>query len=400
MAAGTGWANVAAMIPAEPSRTRTLWFVAGEASGDHHAAALARELGARVPGLRLRGLGGPELAAVAEGGTENWIGEAAVVGLVEVLRKYGYFRRRFAAAKGEILATRPEAVVLVDYPGFNLRLAKALRAAGFPGRIIFYISPQVWAWNRGRIPKMARWLDLMLCIFPFEKALYEASGLRTEFVGHPLVDALAEARATRPAREEGLVALLPGSRGREVRLIFPPMLAAAKLLRAEDESLRFAAAAAGPERAAEMRRWRDAAGFDERSLPVQEGGARRLMQRAAAGWVASGTATVEAALLGLPHAIAYRVAPMTYVVGKALIRVPHLGMVNVLAGREVVREFIQGECRPELLAEEMRRLLHGEVYRETQLTAAAEVVGTLGPGGAAARAAEAVIREMGWKAAD
>ena len=385
------------MTSIEPIQPHDLWVVAGEASGDHHAATLVRELKARVPGLRLRGLGGPELAAAANQSTEDWIGQAAVVGLVEVLRKYGYFRRKFRRAKDEILALRPEAVVLVDYPGFNLRLAKALRAAGFPGRIIFYISPQVWAWNRGRIPKMARWLDLMLCIFPFEKALYEASGLRTEFVGHPLMDALAEARRNPPPREERLVALLPGSRGREVRLIFPPMLAAAKILRAEEPTLRFAAAAAGPERAAEMRRWRDEAGFDEEACAVTVGDARRLMQTAAAGWVASGTATVEAAFFGLPYAIAYRVAPLTYLAAKAVIRVPHLGMINVLAGLELVKEFIQGQCRPDLLADEMRRLLHGGVYREAQLTAAAEVVASLGPGGAAARAAEAVIGELGWR---
>ena len=370
---------------------RALYVVVGEPSGDHHAAAVLRELAALDPELQFAGLGGPEMRAVPRGdGIRDWCDQAAVVGLWEVIKKYGYFRGEFERALETILATQPVAVLLVDYPGFNLRLAKALRAGGWKRPILYYISPQVWAWNRGRIPKMAKLLDVMLCIFPFEKALYESSGLRTEFVGHPMIDALAAKRVTEPRRDK-LVALLPGSRRREVRKIFPPMLEAARLLKRDQPNLHFAAAAASSARHEEMRATRDAIGWGEDDCAILAGDAHRLMQIATMGMVASGTATVEAAYFGLPHLIAYRVAALTYVVGRALIRVDHLGMINVLAGREVVREFIQSDCTPERLAAESTRLLDDVEYRRVQVESLAQVVSTLGPGGAARRTAAAIL---------
>jgi lipid-A-disaccharide synthase len=370
---------------------RTLYVVVGEPSGDHHAAAVLHELAALDPELQFAGLGGPEMRAVPRGdGIRDWCDQAAVVGLWEVIKKYGYFRGEFERALEMILATQPVAVLLVDYPGFNLRLAKALRARGWKRPILYYISPQVWAWNRGRIPKMAKLLDVMLCIFPFEKALYESSGLRTEFVGHPMIDALAAKRVTEPRRDD-LVALLPGSRRREVRKIFPPMLEAARLLKRDQPNLHFAAAAASSARLEEMRAARDAIGWGEDDCAILAGDAHRLMQVATMGMVASGTATVEAAYFGLPHLIAYRVAALTYVVGRAVIRVDHLGMINVLAGREVVREFIQSNCTPERVAAESARLLNDAEYRRVQVDSLAQVVATLGPGGAARRTAEAIL---------
>ena len=370
---------------------RVLFVVAGEPSGDHHAAAVMRELAARDPELDFAGLGGPLMHTVPRAsGIRDWCDEAAVVGLWEVIKKYGYFRAEYARALEDIRSSQPAAVMLVDYPGFNLRLAQALRKAGWTRPILYYISPQVWAWNRGRISKMARLLDLMLCIFPFEKALYEKSGLRTEFVGHPMVDALA-AKRTAEIRGMDLVALLPGSRRREVRKIFPPMLEAARLLKYTHPSLRFAAAAASAARLDEMRAAREALGWGEAECAITTGDAHRLMQIATVGMVASGTATVEAAYFGLPHLIAYRVAALTYWVGRIVIRVDHLGMINVLAGREVVREFIQRDCTPSALATEATRLLDDAEYRGAQVCSLAEVVATLGPGGAARRTAEAIL---------
>ena len=237
---------------------------------------------------------------------------------------------------------------------------------------------------------MAKLLDLMLCIFPFEQALYGKSGLRTEFVGHPMVDALT-ARRTGEPRVSDLVALLPGSRRREVRKIFPPMLEAARQLKITHPLLRFAAAAASAARVDEMRATRDALGWGEAECAITIGDAHRLMQIATIGMVASGTATVEAAYFGLPHLIAYRVALLTYWVGRMVIRVDHLGMINLLAGREVVREFIQPECTPSALATEAARLLDEGAYRDAQVRSLAEVVATLGPGGAARRTAEAIL---------
>ncbi len=378
---------------AESGGTRNapvLYVVAGESSGDHHAAAVLRELRRLQPDVLLVGRGGPELSALSDGRIRNWSDEAAVVGLWEVIKKYGYFRREFRATIDEIGVYRQLTVFLVDYPGFNLRLARALRRRDMRGQIVYYISPQVWAWNRGRIGKIAKLVDVMLCIFPFEKQLYENvknSTMVTEFVGHPMIDALASDRVPESRRAD-LVALLPGSRRREVRKIFPPMLEAAQILRRERPQLKFAAAAASALRCDEMRAVRDAAGWTEDECPIEVGTAHHLMQSSSAGMVASGTATVEAAYFGLPHLIAYRVAPLTYVVGRAVIRVAHLGMINVLADREVVREYLQGECTAEKLAAETRRLLDDAGYRAAQVNALAEVIATLGPGGAARRAAE------------
>ena len=189
----------------------TIYFVAGEVSADNHAAALMRSLRVLDPELKFIGRGGPQMQQVAGARIKNWIGDAAVLGLWEVLRKYGYFREQFRQTLNEIQESKPDAVILIDYPGFNLRVARSLRKQSHRHKTVYYISPQVWAWNRGRIPKMARWLDLMLCIFPFEKPLYEQSGLRTEFVGHPIVEQMARDRVP-VARDPLLLGLFPGSR--------------------------------------------------------------------------------------------------------------------------------------------------------------------------------------------
>jgi lipid-A-disaccharide synthase len=328
-----------------------LFVVAGETSGDAHAARLVAELRELEPDLRVSGLGGPRLHALSDG-VEDWTEEAAVIGLWDVLRRYGWFRRKFNAALGRVAETHPDAVLLVDYPGFNLRLAKSLQLQRPPLKIIYYISPQVWAWNRGRIPRMARWLDRMLCIFPFEKELYERSGLPADFVGHPLVEELHPPPPE--ARDPDLIALLPGSRRREIRKIFPAMLEAAREVAARRPATRFAAAAMNGDHRSAMEQMAAAAG-----VPVAIGlrNARELMETAAAGLVASGTATLEATLLGLPYALVYKVSWITYVPARMVIKVPYLGMANLLAGRPVVKEFIQSAAQPAAMAAEMLRLL-------------------------------------------
>ena len=358
--------------------------MAGEASGDARGAELMRALRGRDGTLEFFGAGGGEMRALAGGAFLDWADEA-VVGLWDVLKKYGYFKRRFDGMLADIGLVAPAALILIDYPGFNLRLAKAVRARFPQVKIIYYISPQVWAWNRGRIPKMARMLDLMLCIFPFEQPLYEKSGLKTIFVGHPMVDSFA-AKKTGLPREGKLVGLFPGSRAKEVSKIFPVMVEAARLLRASDATLRFEAAAASPQLETMMRAI--AGGDDWIRFAVRD--SHGLMQRAAAGMVASGTATLEAAYFGMPLVILYKVAWLTWVVGKRLVRVPFLGMPNILAEREIAREFLQDAARPEVVADEMRRLLTNETARATIVCALASVTEKLGEPGAAVRAAEAI----------
>jgi lipid-A-disaccharide synthase len=334
-----------------------LFVIAGETSGDTHAAALLSELRTLCPDLHISGLGGPKLHAMSTD-VGDWTHDAAVVGLWDVLRRYGYFRQQFRETLDRIAREKPDAVLFVDYPGFNLRLAKALQPQRPNTKLLYYISPQVWAWNRARIPRMAHWLDRMFCIFPFEKDLYEKSGLHTDFVGHPMVAKLQILGDE--ARNPNLFALLPGSREREVRKMFPVMLAAAKIILARRPHTVFASAASSEKLQALMRDMATQAGV---GCEIGLRNARDLMQSAAAGLVASGTATLEATLCGLPYALVYKVSPLTYLAGRTVIKVPHLGMANLLTGKEIVKEFIQQDATPTALASEGMLLLDDAAHR-------------------------------------
>jgi lipid-A-disaccharide synthase len=369
-----------------------LYLVAGEASGDARGAELIRALRGRDPALEFFGAGGREMQALIGGHFIDWADEA-VVGLWDVLKKYGYFKGQFNRMLADLAAVQPDALVLIDYPGFNLRLAREAHRR-FPNlKIIDYISPQVWAWNRGRIPKMARYLDLMLCIFPFEKPLYEESGLHTVFVGHPMLDTLATKKMPLE-RDLHLVGLFPGSREKEVRRIFPVMVEAAMRMKESRPGLRFEASAASHQLAERMLETLEQLGQNEDFCAVTVRASHELMQRAVAGMVCSGTATLEAAYFGLPLCVVYKVAWLTWIVGKQLVRVPFLGMPNVLAGREIAREFLQGAATAEGLARETLRLVTNDEYREALETDLAAVIADLGERGAASRAADAILEEL------
>src|SRR5450432_816497 len=372
------------------SASLRIYFVAGEASGDNHGAALMQALQSFQPNVQLLGRGGPQMKQVAAGEFNDWSEEAGVVGLWEVVKHYRYFRREFQKTLDEVAAAKPDAVVLIDYPGFNLRLARTLRQRSLGGKIIYYVSPQVWAWNRGRIPKMAQWLDLMLCIFPFEAELYEKSGLRTVFVGHPMIENLESKRINAPC-DRNLIGLFPGSRVREVRKIFPIMIAVMRELRADRPELRFEIAATSATLAAEIRRELEYADLSLGGPEVVVGQAAATMQKSVVGVVASGTATLEAAYFRLPFVLVYKIAGVTYLAGKFLIRVKHLGMPNVLANREIVPEFIQQNARPTAIAREILTLLDDHVRREQMIADFDAVISKLGKGGANEAAARAIL---------
>jgi lipid-A-disaccharide synthase len=378
----------------------SIYFVAGEVSADNHGAALMRSLRELDCDLHFVGRGGPQMKEVAGGQFKNWISEAAVLGLWEVLRKYGYFREQFDETLQEIRESKPDAVVLIDYPGFNLRLARALRAQGRQQKVIYYISPQVWAWNRGRIKRMAHFIDLMLCIFPFEVDLYNQAGLRALFVGHPMIERL-QARKSDTQRERNLIGLFPGSRSREVRKIFPVMLEAARELRQHNSNLRFEVAAASEQLAQEITRLRLRHPADQTrdqegrgAIQITVGRAAEIMQRAWAGIVASGSATLEAAYFRLPFVLIYKVAWPTYLAARLVVNVKYLGMPNLLADTEVVSEFIQHRAKPNAIVKAVQPLIEDANARERMISEFDAIVPKLGDIGASQRAARAIIEEI------
>jgi lipid-A-disaccharide synthase len=366
-------------------------IVAGEVSGDMRAAGLVTALRRIWPEAEFFGLGGPRMRAAGVDTRED-IASLAVMGFAEVLRRLPYFRRVFRATIAAARAERPDAAILVDYPGFNLRLAARLHALTLP--VIYYVCPQVWAWHRARIPRMARTVDLLLTLFPFEPGFFDGTGLRVRFVGHPLVDRAAEARAAPecalPWRGTPRIALLPGSRAQEIDRLLPVFWSAAGRLQARRPEASFLVAAAAPEAEAHIRariatltggpaHWDVVA---DRTWPV--------LRQARAALVASGTATVETALMRCPMLVVYRTSRLTYALARRLVRVPHIGMVNLIAEDRICPEFIQAAARPEALADALAPLLEDGPERARMLAGLDRVVAALGPGGSDTRAAEEI----------
>jgi lipid-A-disaccharide synthase len=369
-------------LASNASRIPKLMFIAGEASGDAHAADLVKALRRKDAGLQTFGAGGPKMR---EAGTELLLDltEHAVVGFVEVLRNYRKFKTIFDDLLAEVERRQPSAVVLVDFPGFNLRFARAVKQRVPRTKVIYYISPQLWAWHAGRAKQIERDVDLMLTIFPFEKDWYarRAPKLRVEFVGHPMIDRFAsEPKAT--TREPNLLALLPGSRAREVEKIFPVLC---KVVDRMPEVVEFAAAAVSEKTAALMQHPR---------VKVEVSGAHGLMRRAALAITASGTATMECAYFGCPMIVVYKVNWLTYLLGRAVVQVNWLAMPNVIAGREIVPEFLQQRARPYQIARTAQELLGDTAKRAAMQRDLAEVVKSLGGPGASERAASLIQGEL------
>jgi lipid-A-disaccharide synthase len=380
-----------------------LLVVAGEASGDLHGARLLAELGRLLPGIRAFGLGGGELrAAGLEAVADS--SEVAVVGIVEVLKVLPRIRQVFAALLAEVDRRRPIAALLIDFPDFNLRLARRLARRGIP--VIYYISPQVWAWRRGRVRTIARRVDQMLVLFAFEVDFYRRSGVAAVHVGHPLVDEVprlpsAWDRALAPGipgapgtpGEPFRLALLPGSRRSEIEALLPVMLAAAaKLAEALPVAVTLIRAPGIPEamlarHVEEILRRRSGLALPVRVVSDDRFGAIADSHLALC---ASGTATLEVGLLGTPMIVLYRLAWWTYVLARLLVRLPNFAMVNLVLGREVVPELLQGEAEPERIAAEASRLLADGEARARLRAGLAELRPRLGEGGASARAARQV----------
>jgi lipid-A-disaccharide synthase len=373
---------------------KTIYFVAGEVSADKHGAALMSSLRKLDADLKFIGRGGSEMRAIAGEQFKDWLGDAAVLGLWEVIRKYGYFRKQFRETLTEIQESKPDGVVLIDYPGFNLRLAHAVRRQSAQQKVIYYISPQVWAWNRGRIKKMARSLDLMLCIFPFEADLYNKSGLPSIFVGHPMLERLRFQRID-IERDPNLIGLFPGSRLPEVRKIFPVIIESVDELRKQKPNIHFEVAAASQELAVRLIEMLDRHVRDQQVIQIKVGETAAIMQRAFVGIVASGSATLEAAYFRLPFVLIYKVAWPTYLAARLVVKVKYLGMPSVLAEREVVPEFIQHRAEPPAIAKTVSRLIENADARERMISDFDAIIAKLGQGQASEKAAEALLEEIG-----
>jgi lipid-A-disaccharide synthase len=360
-----------------------LLLVAGEASGDLHAANLleaVRRLSGDVEafgvgGERLRGEG-LECLARSE--------DLSVMGLAEVVRDLPRLLGLARRVRREALARRPDVAVLVDSPDFNLPLAKALHRAGVPALV--YVSPQLWAWREGRVRRIRRDVLKVLCILPFEVPFYERHGVTAEYVGHPLVDELRGVMERRPDVVPDSVALLPGSRWHEVRALLPAMLDAAERLSRTVPGLRLRLVLAP---GLEAGRVRELLQGCRAEVEVLASDRHRSLASCAAAMVASGTATLECALLGVPMVVGYRLHALTYLMARAMVRVPHVALVNLTAGARVVPELVQGAFTGEALARHVGELLGPAGMQQRR--ALAEVRARLGPAGASERAARAVL---------
>lgn len=368
-------------------------LVAGEASGDLHGATLASALSALAPGVRIAGMGGERMAAAGVRLVRR-VERVTVVGGTEAFGRLPALWSAFKALQSQLKHRRPRVLVLIDFPEFNMRLARVARGLGIP--VVYFVAPQLWAWRPRRIQAMARDVSRVLAIFPFEVGLYQEAGVPVEFVGHPVLDVLPEfdrdaARQGLAADGETLVGLLPGSRDAEVRRHLPVLLGAAQRIRARRPGTRFALPVAGtipPGGIAEAVR---ASGLSVEVLP---GEAYRVMAAADLLLVASGTATLEAACYGAPMVVLYRLSALSHAIARRLVRgVSHISLPNIIAGREIVRELIQDEATPAAVAAAGLDLLENEVTRAAQRAALLEVRSRLGEAGAGVRAARAVLRE-------
>jgi lipid-A-disaccharide synthase len=380
------------------SRPRYVGFVAGESSGDQLGAALIRALRARVPHLRCSGVAGPLMQAA---GCETWAAahELAVMGLIEPLKHLPRLIRLRRTLAARFIAERPDVFIGVDAPAFNLGLAGQLKRAGLP--TVQYVSPQVWAWRQGRVARIARSCDLVLCLLPFEAEFYERHGVRALFVGHPLADQIPlDVDQALARRELGidaaapLVALLPGSRLGEVERLGADFLGAACWLQARRPSVQFIA----PMASGEVRRVfeRHMRGVGWNGVRVVDGQSQRVLAAADAALVASGTATLEALLSKRPMVVAYRFAGLTAFAIKRLrlVKVPYFSQPNLLAGRGLVPEFFQEQAQPAALGAALLEALENQEYRAELDREFRRVHESLRRGGAD-RAADAVLELIG-----
>lgn len=371
-------------------------IVAGEASGDIYGADLVTEALKLDPDLHFFGIGG---ARMREAGVETLVDSSvmAVVGLVEVVKHFDVISSAFKRLKQIILNDPPELLILIDYPGFNLRLAKVARKAGV--KVLYYISPQIWAWRQGRVKKIARLVDHMAVILPFEAPFYQQAGVPVTFVGHPMLDlvtvtldrsAAAASFGLDPARS--IVGLFPGSRRNETERLLPVIIAAAGRLKERFPDIQFILPLASTLNSDDIVPLLSAAGL---GVTITRDRIHDMIRACDAVISVSGTVTLEIALVGTPMVIIYKLAPLTYQLAKRLVKVPNIGLCNIVAGETVVQELIQDQANPAAIADEIGRLLTDQAYHATIVRKLGEVRAKLGQGGASAHVARLALTLCG-----
>jgi lipid-A-disaccharide synthase len=372
-------------------RPKKILMVAGEVSGDLHGAYLMEAIHRIDADIHFFGMGGERLEKMGMKLLYH-SSSLSVVGITEVLLKMRAIMKALRGLKKSLDRERPDLVILIDFPDFNLRLAKIAHRKGIP--ILYYISPQIWAWRPKRVKLIAQWVKKMVVLFPFEVPLYEVADVDVEWVGHPLLDIVKPTLSKEIAFQRfGLdpkqrtIALLPGSRMHEVKRLLPPLLASAQLLQKEIPDLQFIIPLAPGIPQETLSPW-----MRNISVPVKvvEGWTYDVMNISELLITASGTATLEAAILGKPMVIVYKVSFFSYWIGRALIQVDHIGLVNLVAGKEIVPELIQDEVNPQRVAEEALRILRDPILCRRMTEAMAEVRQSLGEPGAVQRAAHIV----------
>lgn len=379
--------------PLKPSAgLKHLMIVAGEVSGDHHASCLIAELKKLDPSLSFSGIGGTKMknAGVA---IDDDLTRFAVVGFFEVLKHYGEFRRCFNAFLQNAAKRQPSAVILVDYPGFNLRLAARLKKMGI--KVIYYISPQIWAWKENRVNLIKKNIDKMLVLFDFEKAFYAKHGLSVDFVGHPLAD---EINLTKN-REQMLlsaglspdkftIGLLPGSRQKEIESLLPPMLDAAEIMQKEDSRFQFLILKAPN---LDKKLFENLLSKQTCAAKVLDGHFYEGLNACDVCVVASGTATLQTALLLKPMVIVYKTSFLTYFLAKALIKIPYIGLVNVVAGKKIVPECLQSDANGKTITHELKKIYQNPSEFDRVREELQKVKTSLGESGASKRAANSIM---------
>jgi len=369
---------------------KCIMIISGEASGDQHGARLVRAMRRRAENLFFCGVGGKFLR---EAGVRILVeaSELSVVGFTEVFAKMAAIARGMSVVKKLLKSLRPDLLILIDFPDFNLHAAAAAKSLGIP--VLYYISPQIWAWRRGRVNKIKQLIDHMAVILPFERQLYEERNVPVTFVGHPLLDKEIVANGSGKAAgvaDNPVIGLLPGSRKKEVERHLPVMLAAARRLRQHDPRLRFAVSLAPTIERQLLDTIIARSGCDV-APEIVSAGVDELFEACSFAIVASGTVSLEAAIFGIPMVIIYRLSPISYWLGRALVRVAFIGLINLIAGEEVVPELIQAEASGEKIAARVAAMLDDTAGLQRLRSRLRLVRNSLGGPGASDRTAELAL---------